>query len=47
MRKPGSIGAVSAVLTAGEHRPTKKYKCAPPAAAAPGIGADFIWIQKE
>ena len=26
MRKPGSIGAVSAVLTAGEHRPTMKYK---------------------
>jgi len=47
MHRPGSIGAVSAVLTAGEHGPTTKYKGAPPAAAAPGIGVDFIWIQKE
>lgn len=47
MRKPGSIGAVSAVLTAGEHRPTMKYIGAPLAAAAPGIGVDFISIQKD
>jgi hypothetical protein len=47
MRKPGSIGAVSAVLTSQEHILILKCKGAPPAAAAAGMGVDFIWIQKD
>lgn len=34
-------------FSAGEHRLTLRYEGAPSAAAAPEIGIDFIWIQKE